>query len=157
MTTYNRKGDMNIKKEVRKPRADGQLTGMAGEFLTVVKLFKRGYQASVTFGNAKGVDVFVYNTETNKSFNVQVKTLRQKNCFPIKRESIRPDHIYIFIVLYAWDKQEEFFIVPGHEILNDVNKFFGAGYRDPEKPSNMPAVNYGPLSPYKDKWEVFDM
>lgn len=27
-----------------KPRVDQQLTGMAGEFLTVGKLFKRGYQ-----------------------------------------------------------------------------------------------------------------
>ncbi len=40
-----------------KIRPDQQLTGMAGEFLTVGKLFKRGYQVSVTFGNAKGIDV----------------------------------------------------------------------------------------------------
>jgi len=53
-----------------KPRTDGQLSGMAGEFLTVGKLFKKGYQASVTLGNAKAVDVFVYNPETNKSFIV---------------------------------------------------------------------------------------
>ena len=76
-----------------KKSCDGQLSIMAGEFLTVGKLFKRGYQASVTFGNAKAIDVFVYNPETNKSFNVQVKTLWQKNCFPIKKESINPDHI----------------------------------------------------------------
>jgi hypothetical protein len=42
--------------------------------------------------------------------------------------------------------------VPGHEILSDVNKFFGSSYRDPENPSNMPAINYGPLAPYKDNW-----
>ena len=47
---------------------DQQLTGMAGEFLTVGKLFKRGYQASVTFGNAKAIDVLVYNPENDKSY-----------------------------------------------------------------------------------------
>jgi len=139
-----------------KLRADGQLSGMAGEFLTVGKLFKRGYQASVTLGNAKAVDVFVYNTETDKSFNVQVKTLRQKNCFPVRKESIKPNHIYVFIILNGWDKHEDFFIVPGHEILHDIDRFFGASYRNPDNPSNMPAINYGPLAPYKDNWKVFE-
>lgn len=132
------------------------MTGMAGEFLTVGKLFKRGYQASVTIGNAKSVDVFVYNTETNKSFNVQVKTLRKKNCFLIRKESIIPDHIYVFIILNNWDEEEHFYIIPGHEILEDIPKFFGASYRDPEKHSKMPAINYGPLASYKNNWQVFD-
>ena len=139
-----------------KQRADCQLTGMAGEFLSVGKLFKRGYQASVTLGNAKAVDVLVYNPETNKSFNVQVKTLRQKNCFPIRKESIIRDHIYIFIILNNWDQEEHFFIISGNEILDDIERFFGASYRDPKKPSKMPAINYGPLAKYKDNWHVFD-
>lgn len=129
---------------------------MAGEFLTVGKLFKRGYQASVTFGNAKGIDVLVYNPQTEKSFAVQVKTLRQKNCFLIKKENLNPDNIFVFIVLHDFPDPEEFFIVPGHEIVDDIDKFYGASYRDRAKPSSMPAINCGPLAQYKDKWEVFD-
>jgi hypothetical protein len=141
---------------MEKKRADGQLSGMAGEFLTVGKLFKRGYQASVTFGNAKAVDVFVHNQTTDKSFNVQVKTLRQKNCFPMRKENVCPDHIYVFVLLHDWEKAEEFFIVPGMEILKDINRFFGTSYRDPKKPSSFPAINYGPLMDFKDNWQVFD-
>ena len=137
-------------------RADQQLTGMAGEFLTVGKLFKRGYQASVTFGNAKQVDVLVYNPVTGRLFIVQVKTLREKNCFLIRKESINPDHVYVFVFLHDFDRVEEFFIVPGREIAGDINKFFGGCYKDPEHPTNMPAINYGPLAPYKDNWQVFD-
>jgi len=37
-----------------------------------------------------------------------------------------------------------------------LGKFFGASYRDPSKPSNMPAINYGPLAPYRDNWQIFD-
>ena len=33
---------------------------MAGEFLVLGKLIKLGYQASITFENAKAVDIFVY-------------------------------------------------------------------------------------------------
>lgn len=135
---------------------DCQLSGMAGEFLTVGKLFKRGYQASVTFGNAKAVDILVYNSEIDKSFNVQVKTLRKKNCFLMRKESINQNHIYVFIILNTWDEPEDFFIVPGQDILDNINHFYGASYLDPGKPSNMPAINYGPLAPYKDNWHAFD-
>lgn len=141
---------------MKKNARDQQLTGMAGEFLTVGKLFKRGYQASVTFGNAKAIDVLVYNPENDKSYIVQVKTLRHKNCFLIKKENLKFDHIYVFIVLHDFEQPEDYFIITGQEILQDVDKFFGASYRNREKPSNMPAINYGPLIPYKDNWLVFD-
>jgi hypothetical protein len=135
-------------------KQDAQLTGMAGEFLTVGKLFKRGLQASVTFGNAKAVDVLAYNPRNDKNYNVQVKSLRKKNCFFLKKESIHPDHIYMFIVLNDFDMAEEFFIVKGKTILDDINHFFGSSYRN--KVSSMPAVNYGPLQEYKDNWKVFE-
>jgi len=134
------------------PGSDQQLTGMAGEFLTVGKLFKRGYQASVTFGNAKAIDVLVYNSNADKTFPVQVKTLRRKNCFLMKRENLKPDHIYIFIFLHDFEQTEEFFIVPGSEIIDNIENFFGSSYRNPDKPSKMPAINYGPLASYKDNW-----
>jgi hypothetical protein len=135
---------------------DQQLTGMAGEFLTVGKLFKLGCQASVTFGNAKAIDVLAYNPRNDKSYCVQVKTLRHKNCFLIKKENLKSDHIYVFILLNNFEVQEEYFIVPGFEILQDLDKFFGSSYRNRENPSNMPAINYGPLMPYKNNWQVFE-
>lgn len=42
-----------------RPRVDHQVVGAAGEFLAAGKLFKRGYQVSVTYGNAKAIDLFV--------------------------------------------------------------------------------------------------
>jgi hypothetical protein len=141
---------------MKKQQADGQLSGMAGEFLTVGKLFKRGYQASVTLGNAKAVDVLVYNPSTDKSFSVQAKTLRQKNYFPVRKEHITPHHIYVFIILNEWEKHEDFFIVPGHVILNDIDRFFGSCYRNLDSPSKVPAINYGPLDEYRGNWKAFD-
>jgi hypothetical protein len=43
---------------MKKPRRDGQVSGLAGEFFVAAELLKRGRQTSVTFGNAKGVDLF---------------------------------------------------------------------------------------------------
>lgn len=128
---------------------------MAGEFLTVGKLFKRGIQASLTLGNAKSIDVLAFNTRNQKNYNVQVKALRKKNCFPIKKETIKPDYIYVFIILNKPDDAEDYFILKGSEILADINNFYGNSYSK-NVPSSMPAINYGPLKDYRDNWEIFE-
>lgn len=153
--SYLKKHNMSVDK-IKTKKADPQLTGMAGEFLVVGKLFKRKYQASITFGNAKAIDVFVYNPENKQTYSVQVKTLRKKNCFPIKKENISEDHIYVFVFLHEFHADEEFFILKGSEILQDLNKFFGACYIEKDKPCKMPAINYGPLLEYKNRWHLFD-
>lgn len=139
----------------KKMRADSQITGMAGEFLVAGKLFKRGLQVSVTMGNAKSIDLFVHNSITGHTFNVQVKTLRFKNCFPMRRENIRKNDIYVFVFLNKVEQNEEFFILPGKTILKDINHFFGTSYTR-EKPSTIPAINYGPLKEFKENWAVFE-
>jgi hypothetical protein len=128
---------------------------MAGEYLTAGKLFKRGYQVAVTTGNAKAIDLFVHVPKTNKTYNVQVKALRGHNCFPIKREAIHADHVYVFIVLKVNEPDEDYFVLLGQTILDDINRFFGSSYKR-EKPSPMPAIDYGSLKEFKDKWELFD-
>ncbi len=135
---------------------DQQLTGMAGEFLTVGKLFKLGLQASVTFGNAKAIDVLAYNSRNNKTFAIQVKTLRKKNCFLLKRENINSEHVFVFIFLNDFKSAETFFIVKGETILNNINKFYGSSYKDSRSTSKMPAINYGSLKEYENNWCVFD-
>jgi len=148
-------GDGRVTNKPKRQRPDSQLTGMAGEFLVAGKLFKLGYQVSITLGNAKGVDLFVYNAKTERTFTVQVKTLRAKNCFPVRRENIKKDHIYVFVLLNGPGEIEEFFVVPGETILKDINRFFGTSYQR-EIPSTFPAINYGPLKEFKDNWSEFD-
>lgn len=136
-------------------RIDSQMSGMSGEFLTVGKLFKRGIQASLTLGNAKSIDIFAHNPRNGKNFNIQVKSLRKRNCFLIRREAIDPEHIYVFIILNKPEENEDYYIVKGSEILSDLNKFFGSCYSG-ENVSSMPAINYGPLRKYKDNWQIFE-
>ena len=124
---------------------------MAGEFLVAGKLFKRQLQVSLTLGNAKSIDLFVHNPKTDRTFNVQVKTSRFKNCFPIKKERINENDIYVFVFLNDIDKNEDYFIVQGKVLLDDVEHFFGLSHK-----KSMPAINYGPLKEYKDNWGIFD-
>jgi hypothetical protein len=139
----------------KRKRADSQLSSMAGEFLVAGKLFKRGYQVAVTMGNAKAIDLFVHNPITDKTFTVQVKALRQKNYFPIRKEDVKKDHVYIFVILNPGNPTEDYFIIWGEEIIWDINKFFGSSYVR-EKPSTFPGIYYRSLEEYKDNWKLFD-
>jgi len=65
------------------------------------------------------------------------------------------DHVYVFVILNSPTRNEDFYIVPPNLILDDVDHFFGSSYRR-DTPSSMPAINLGPLAPYRDKWQVFD-
>jgi hypothetical protein len=153
-TRLNERKDKMADKP-KQTRADGQLTGMAGEFLVAGKLFKRQMQVSVTMGNAKAIDLFAHNPKTERTFNIQVKTLRKKNCFPMQRENIKTQDVYVFVLLNSPDQAEQFFIVPGATIKRNIDRFFGSSYKK-EKPSNVPAVNCGALKEFENNWELFD-
>ena len=134
---------------------DNQTTGMAGEFLTVGKLFKKGLQTTVTFGNAKGIDILAENPE-GKIYKVQVKTSRKnKENFRMQENKIKPDYICVFVVLNDFGDKEDYYIVRGSEILNDVNKFFGQTYNK-ENPPKGSAIRYKALTEYQNKWNVFE-
>jgi len=134
---------------------DKQVTCMAGEFLTVGKLFKMGLQATVTFGNAKAIDILAFNPKNGKNYNVQVKTSRKKDNFrTLKGTEIKPDHIFVFIFLNEFKDNEDFFIVKGSEILKNANKFFGSTYNNKNLPEKG-TVNWKSLTEYKDKWDIF--
>jgi hypothetical protein len=107
----------------KKPREDGQITGLSGELFVAAELLKRRFQASVTFGNAKGIDLLAHNPVTNKTFAIQVKSLRKKNYFLIKHSSIKIDHIYVFVILNGPKEPVQYFIVPGGFLKNEPERF----------------------------------
>jgi hypothetical protein len=47
---------------------------LAGEFAVLSQLSLRGYDANMTLGNTKGVDILVSNPKNGKMYRVEVKT-----------------------------------------------------------------------------------
>ena len=115
----------------RAARADGQMSGLAGEFFVAAELLKRGLQTSVTFGNAKSVDLLAFNALTGRSFAEQVKTVRQKNVFPIAHAKIQRSHVYVFVVLNEPGEDVQYFVVPGATLSDEPDRFT-KWFRDPK-------------------------
>ena len=112
---------------------------LAGEFFVLAQLNLRGYDASLTLGNTKGVDIIVMNNETNKGYKVEVKTTTNKPsksklfmdwhnnnpCFnwimSKKNETIIADNlIYCFVHISDIQSMPKFFLVPSKEVAEYV-------------------------------------
>lgn len=134
----------------KKPRADGQVTGLAGEFFVAAELLKRGIQTSVTFGNAKAIDLLAHNPVTGQSFTVQVKALRKRNYFPIKPSAIKEAQIYVFVLLNKPDEPVQYYVVPGEVLARDQARF-GKDFQHPTFPGIHPKM----LGEFADAWHHF--
>ncbi len=140
-------------KTTSKPkRIDGQVTGLAGELFVAAELLKRGLQTSITFGNAKAIDLLAYNPHTERTFTVQVKTIRTRNVFPIAHEKINSNHVYVFVILNKPDEQVRYFIVSGNDLATQPERFT-KWFLDPK----FPGFSWKVLHElgYENAWNIF--
>ncbi|WP_052591922.1 hypothetical protein [Aureispira sp. CCB-QB1] len=128
-----------------------QITGLSGEYFVAAELLKRNYQVAITMGNAKAIDLYATDEETEKTYSIQVKTLRKKpNCFTLHTRKIREDTVYFFVYLNPIERPPEYYIVTGRELLAQKKHFYGAslGRRDGRE-----TVNHGPLREHFEAWD----
>lgn len=135
----------------KKPRADGQVTGLAGEFFVAAELLKRDILASITFGSAKAIDILAYNPRTRRTISVQVKSTRQMNVFPIDHSRVEAVHMYVFVVLNPPGTSPRYFVVPGQILANEPERF-SKWFKDPKFPGF--SVKY--VLPFENAWQYFE-
>ncbi len=134
-----------------KARKDSQTSGLAGELFVAAELLKRDIQTSVTFGNAKSIDLLAYNPETDQSFQVQVKTLRSNNYFLTpSRDRIHPNHVWVFVLLNKPGVAVRYFIVRGAVLVAEPESF--GPYLDHP---TMPGVSPKDLLAFENNWQEF--
>jgi hypothetical protein len=55
------------------PKLARTLSGIAGEYFVAAELSRRGYVASLTLRNTRGIDLLASNADATKSVGIQVK------------------------------------------------------------------------------------
>ena len=136
----------------KKSRVDGQITGLAGELFVAAELLKRGLQTSVTFGNAKSVDLLAYDAQSKLAYAVKVKALRSTNYFLLNHKKVEPTQVYVFVLLNKPGQQVRYFIVPGEDLYSKPEQFSKA-FMAPKMPGILP--NVLKALGYEDAWHVF--
>lgn len=106
-------------------------TGLAGEYFVAAELYRRGWSIGMTIGNAKAVDLFA--EKDDKIIAIQVKSIyKKKNIgWPLMKNSIKTDCIYIFVNLNA-DKMAspDYFICTAEEAKTKVKQYTTRGIVD---------------------------
>lgn len=139
------------------------LTGLTGEYFVAGMMSLKGWVASLTLKNYPAVDIFGLNPTTDKTVNIQVKTIRGGKNYPIglthatidqANEKITCPYVFVHI-----DKKEavRYFIISRKDLIDVIKKSDQDYQNKPRKkpfqktnPVGIP-INY--LLPFEDKWD----
>lgn len=153
--------------------------GLAGEFYVLAQLTARGFIATLTLGNTKGVDILVTNQEIDKLFKVEVKTTTNepaksklfadgRPCYEWtmgkKHETIIEENlIYCFVSIKNADELPLFFLVPSEQVAKYVkwqHEYWlstRTNWTEKTNTTTMRKFRIETSDPkeYKDNWNIF--
>lgn len=100
------------------------LCGVAGEYFVAAELTRRGYIASITLRNTRGIDILASNETASRQVGLQVKSSQGNSREWIlnrKVEDYFADNLfYVFVNLKAEKERPDFFIVPSRVVADSV-------------------------------------
>src|SRR4051812_8676205 len=97
-------------------RIPSMLAGVAGEFFVAAELSRRGYIASISLRNTRGIDILVTNATASRTVTIQCKTNQRGKQAWVLNEKCEgyhsPTHFYVFVALGGLDRRPAFHVVP---------------------------------------------
>jgi hypothetical protein len=141
------------------------LTGVAGEYFVAAELSRRGYVASLTLRNTRGIDILASNANATKSVGIQVKTnsgKKPKWILSQKAESDIAENLFYVFVNLNGTNPPEYYIVPRDEVANYVKQNHKAWLaktgRDGTPHRDSPIRNFhDPDGQYRNKWDLLGL
>ncbi|MDY6904048.1 MAG: hypothetical protein SWH61_05115 [Thermodesulfobacteriota bacterium] len=107
-------------------KLESTLVGVAGEYLVAGELSLRGYLASMTLRNSRGIDIIASNSDGSKSISVQVKTNSSGGkAWMLNKKSedfFSENHYYILVALKSISERPDFHIVPSKVVAEYVKR-----------------------------------
>src|SRR5947208_4676256 len=90
-------------------------TGVSGEYFVAAELSRRGYVASLTLRNTRGIDILASNADATKSVGIQVKASQGGKRDWLLTEAAEADSaenlFYVLVRLNGLD-MPDYYIVP---------------------------------------------
>lgn len=140
--------------------------GIAGEYYVAAELSVRGYVASITLRNSRGIDILASNADVTRTVSIQVKTSKggqPRWMLGKKSESFASrDHFYAFVILSPIGQRPEFYIVPSEVVASTVStdhatwlkgtKKDGSAHKD----SNM-RIFRDDVGQFKEAWNLLGL
>ena len=141
------------------------LSGIAGEYLVAAELSRRGYVASLTLRNTRGIDVLAANGDSTNSVSIQVKTNQTDHrewMLTKNSEDERADNFFYVFVRLNGLGSPSFHVAPSREVARYVRDSHQEWLSTPGKggkPHKDNAIRkFRDLSnQYEGRWEVLGL
>jgi hypothetical protein len=136
----------------------GYNTNLASEYYVLSMLYRQGFDAYITLGNKKGIDI-ILNLNDEKQITIDVKGLQGITLFPLDNvddQADKPNHYVVFLSFLKKMSDPlvlpEIYVVP-HNDLKDLM------YHNPK--GNRKGINLSMLrstaAAYRNNWEILKM
>lgn len=145
------------------PKLPSILVGVAGEYFAAGELSRRGFIASITLRNSKGVDILASNQEATRQVGIQVKTNRHDKpewMLSQKAESYYADNLfYVFVTLKGDHLRPDCYVVPSKVVAEYTRSKHKEWLEAPGKKGQRHKDSSirkfcDPDGQYLDKWEM---
>jgi hypothetical protein len=108
-----------MNKLPKAPKLSGTLCGISGEYFVAAELSRRGYIASITLRNTRGVDILASNADATHSVGVQVKSAQgigKSWMLTSKVEADTATNLFFVFVRLNGLAEPEYYVVPREEV-----------------------------------------
>ena len=130
------------------------LTGLAGEYFVGAELSRRGYVASSTLRNTRGIGILASNADATKSVGIQVKTNQKAGKKWILNEKVEKNVatnlFFVFVRLNGHHDAPKYHIVP----RADVVKYVSESSAPAGRPTS-PTMNHSIFRPLRERILLF--
>ena len=142
------------------------LTGVAGEYFVAAELSRRGYIASISLRNTRGIDILATNQIASHSVTIQCKTSQvyRKNWMLTEKSErfFARNHYYVFVGLGAADQRPTFHIVPSITVAKFIKashqRYLGTFRKDGKKHADTSMrVFEDPNNKYLERWDLLGL
>ncbi len=153
---------------MKKPRLlklPGIQAGIAGEYLVAAELTRRGYVASLTLRNTRGIDILTSNSDATRSVGIQVKTSQGAHPRWMMSKKAEVDIAENLFYVFVWlppHAPATYYVVPRKVVAKYVSKSHrrwlkkpgkhGQAHRDTSLRSFRDRENE-----YKDRWDLLGL
>jgi len=147
-------------------KLESTLVGVAGEYLVAGELSLRGYIASITLRNSRGIDIIASNPDGTKSVSIQVKTnSKGESKWVLNQKSetfYSENHYYILVALKAIGERPKYYIVPSKiaaEYISTTHSEWLMGKKSDGSPRKDSAIrNFrDPEDKYLEAWNLINI
>jgi hypothetical protein len=100
-------------------------TGVAGEYFVAAELSRRGFVASITLRNTRGIDILASNADATKSVGIQVKTCQGSRpdwLMNRKAEADLAQNLFYVFVCLPSAGEPAYYVVPRSDVAKYVRE-----------------------------------